>query len=48
MLDLSLFVMSLKKEIVLKYVNTNQQIADIFTKALSHEKFKKFRDLIMY
>jgi hypothetical protein len=30
------------KEIALEYIPTNDQLADVFTKALSREKFKKF------
>jgi hypothetical protein len=28
----------------LDYIKTNEQMADIFTKALSRQKFMKFRD----
>ena len=35
------------KTIYIKAINTNEQQADIFTKPLSLEKFKKFRKLIM-
>jgi hypothetical protein len=32
--------------VLLKYVNTNDQKADLFTKALPLEKFNKLRDSI--
>ena len=36
----------LKQEIVLKKVGTNDQVADVFTKALSRAKFEKFRSAL--
>ena len=36
-----------QKLIQLKYVNTNDQIADILTKSLGGNKFYKFRNLIL-
>jgi len=33
-------------EITLNYVSTKDMLADIFTKALSHEAFKRFRTLL--
>ncbi|KAL5729604.1 hypothetical protein ACHQM5_002532 [Ranunculus cassubicifolius] len=35
-----------KGEIQLEYVNTNEQLADIFTKAISTEKFNYFRECL--
>ena len=35
-----------KKEIKLEYRSTEEQVADIFTKALSREKFFKFRKML--
>ncbi|KAL5730657.1 hypothetical protein ACHQM5_003455 [Ranunculus cassubicifolius] len=35
-----------KREIQLEYVNTNEQLADIFTKAVSTEKFNYFRECL--
>ena len=35
-----------EKEVEMKYVRTQNQVADIFTKALSKEKFIYFRDLM--
>ena len=35
-----------KKEIKLEYCSTEEQLADIFTKALSREKFFKFRRML--
>lgn len=32
-----------KEEIQLEFVNTNEQLADIFTKAVASEKFNKFK-----
>ena len=34
----------LQGEIDLKYVNTDEQVADIFTKSLNPYKFMKFRE----
>ena len=36
----------LKQEIVLKKVGTNDQVDDVFTKALSRAKFEKFRSAL--
>ena len=36
----------LEKRIVLHFVPTTEQIADIMTKCLSYDKFKKFRNLL--
>ena len=36
----------LKQVIVLKKVGTNDQVADVFTKALSRAKFEKFRSAL--
>ena len=36
----------LSKEIDLEYVNTEEQVADIFTKALGTEKLQMFRSLL--
>ena len=33
-----------KKKVILHYVPTTEQIADIMTKCLSYDKFKKFRN----
>ena len=35
-----------KNWIVLKYVPTDDQVADIFTKALARDKFNHFRELL--
>lgn len=34
------------KEIDIKYINTNDNIADVFTKALNHKKFTCFHSLL--
>ncbi len=34
------------KTVNIEYVNSNEQLADIFTKALPRDKFEKFRTLI--
>jgi hypothetical protein len=34
------------KEILLKYCKTEDQVADIFTKALSKDKFQYFREML--
>ena len=36
----------IEKRIVLHFVPTTEQIADIMTKCLSYDKFKKFRNLL--
>ena len=33
-------------ELMIEYVSTNEQVADIFTKALCKDKFNYFRDKI--
>ena len=33
-----------KEEIILKYVGTNEQAADFLTKAVTIEKFRKFKN----
>ena len=33
-------------EISLKYVNTNDNLSDIFTKAIEHRRFTRLRDLL--
>ena len=33
-----------EKKVILHYVPTTEQIADIMTKCLSYDKFKKFRN----
>ena len=35
-----------KEKVVIKYCNTNDQVADIFTKALPRDKFHYFRELM--
>ena len=35
-----------EKRVVLHFVPTTEQIADIMTKCLSYDKFKKFRNLL--
>ena len=36
----------IEKRVVLHFVPTTEQIADIMTKCLSYDKFKKFRNLL--
>ena len=36
----------IEKRVVLHYVPTTEQVADIMTKCLSYDKFKKFRNLL--
>lgn len=37
----------LHKDLVVKYISTEDQLADVFTKGLSTAKFVKFRDKLM-
>ena len=34
------------QEIILNYINTHNNIADVFTKALDTKKFTRFRDFL--
>lgn len=34
------------KEINIKYINTNDNVADLFTKALDHKKFTRLRNCL--
>ena len=36
----------IKKDVVLKYVKTSDQLADIFTKPLKYESFSRLRSLL--